>query len=55
MTINELLHRMTSAEISEWMAFDRLKDEEYFKQLQADRMTDQQRSDALKALLSGVK
>lgn len=42
---------MTSAEISEWMAFDQLKDEEYMDRLKSDMMTEEQRMLKIKALL----
>ena len=53
MTLNKLLCEMTSSEIGEWMAFDRLKDEDYRKELESKAMTDEQRNEALKALLRG--
>ena len=53
MTLNKLLCEMTSSEISEWMAFDRLKDEDYRKELESKSMTAEQRSAAIKALFRG--
>lgn len=50
-SVNALLQEMTSAEISEWMAFDRLKDEGYREKIKADMMTADQRTEAIKKLL----
>lgn len=53
MTVRALLLSMDSAEISEWMAFDRLKDDDYRAKLESKTMTEDERNKALKALLGG--
>ena len=42
---------MTSAEISEWMAYDNLKDEKYRDRLESASMTDEEADEKLKSLL----
>jgi len=51
MTVNTLLTELTSAEISEWMAFDQLKDESYKNELKSDLMTDEERNNRIDKML----
>lgn len=53
MTVDGLLHSMSSSEISEWMAHDRLKDDKYLEELESKEMTDEQRSASLKLIFGG--
>jgi len=53
MTVSHLLQVTTSAEISEWMAFDRLKDDDYRTKIEQSNMTEEQRNDAILAILGG--
>ena len=40
-----------SAEISEWMAFDQLKNDDYKQGLRSDMMSDEERTIKIKSLL----
>ena len=51
MTVKALLNELTSSEISEYMAFDQLKDEKYADNLKSELMTDEERTLKLKQLL----
>lgn len=60
MTVTELLDKMTSYEISEWMAYDRTNNEEwrdtYFHSEQLKVvLSPEEQAKALKRLLSGSK
>jgi hypothetical protein len=44
---------MSSAEISEWMAFDRLKDEDYTKAIRSKIMTEEERNAAIIKMFGG--
>lgn len=50
-TINRLLSELSSPEISEYMAFDRLKDENYLDSIKSEMMTDEERNAAIDKLL----
>jgi len=50
MTVNNLLTELTGAEISEWMAFDQLKEESYKERLSAEMLSDEQRMLKIKSL-----
>ena len=45
---------MSSSEISEWMAFDRLKDEDYVKSIKAKIMTEDERNAAIIKMFKGM-
>lgn len=49
MPVNTLLSELTSSDISEWMAFDMLKDKETFERLQSEVQTPDDNSDQLLA------
>lgn len=51
MTVKKLLAELTSAEISEYMAFDQLKDENYMNNLKSDMMTDEERNARIDKML----
>ena len=51
MTVNDLLIKMSSLEISEYMAFDNLKEEKYRDKLKSEMMTEEERNKSIKALL----
>lgn len=53
MTVGQVLTTMTSVEISEWMAFDNLKDEGYMDKIVSKSMTQQQRNEAIKTMFGG--
>ena len=53
MSLSKLMRETTSAEISEWMAFDMLKDDKTRQQLEVDAMTTEQADAALLALFKG--
>lgn len=44
---------MNSAELSEQMAYDALKDDDYVKKLESKMMTQEQRNEALIKMLGG--
>lgn len=52
MTVRTLMANMTSVEISEWMAFDNLKNKDYVDRLKSESMSMQERDNKLKQLLS---
>ncbi|MCP3852697.1 MAG: hypothetical protein GY694_21090 [Gammaproteobacteria bacterium] len=51
LTVDKLLHTMTSAEIAEWMAFDQLKNDDYMDSLKSDMMTDEERNAKIDKML----
>jgi len=51
MTVVDMLKNMSSYEVSEWMAFDNLKDENYRAKIKAETMTLEERDGKLKNLL----
>ncbi len=53
MPVSQVLATHNSHDLSEWMAYDRLKDEEYRAQLQSKAMDEDARNAAIKALLGG--
>lgn len=55
MPVSRLLNEMTSAEISECMAFDQLKDDKYRERLETDMMTPEQQEEQLMLLLGYKK
>lgn len=59
MTVNELLSRMTSKEISEWMAYDRTNSQEwldaYNREKELESFDPQLQAQQLKQLLGGSR
>jgi len=53
MPVNDMLHTLSSADISEQMAFDMLQDDDYRKKLESKIMTDDERNEALIKMLGG--
>lgn len=53
MSVNRLQHEFSSPEITEWMARDSLKDDEYRKKIEAKMMTEEQRNAAIKKMFGG--
>ncbi len=51
MTVNKLLHELTSPQISEYMAFDKLKNEAYMDSLKSDMMTAEERNAQIDKML----
>jgi len=50
MSVNKLLTELSSAEISEWMAFDQLKNDDYKEKLKSEMMSEEERNSKLKSL-----
>ena len=50
MSVNRLQHEFSAPEISEWMARDMLKDDDYRKELKAKMMTQDERNAAIKKM-----
>ena len=53
MPVDQMLHTLSSADISEQMAFDMLQNDDYRKKLESKMMTDEERNDALIKMLGG--
>lgn len=50
MTVKSLLNELSSADISEYMAFDQLKDQDYKDNLKSKMMSDEERMLKIKSL-----
>ena len=48
---HEILNDLSSAQIAEYMAFDKLKDNKYLEKLESDMMSDEERMLKIKQLL----
>jgi len=53
MSIKTLMTELSSSEISEWMAFDRLKDDDYRESIELKMMTPEQRNQRIIKMLKG--
>lgn len=51
MTVRALMNELTSADIAEYMAADRLKDEKYRESLKMEMMTSEQQEEQLMLML----
>lgn len=54
MSVKQVLATHDSHDLSEWMAFDRLKDEDFRARLESENMGEDDRNAAIKALLGGA-
>ena len=53
MSIKTLMTELSSSEISEWMAFDRLKDDDYRESIELKMMTPEQRNQRIIKMFKG--